>query len=327
LIKFGLIGCGKISKFHADAITALDHKIVGVTARPGSKNIESFSKNYRISHTYYDTKEMVRVQKPDALIVAVSWDQTENIIRDIISTGIPCLIEKPIALNTDKLQEIMKGTQSLHEGVMVGYNRRFYDFIPIIQQALKENELVSIELNFPEVIETLIKSKSPKVAKHILIYMSSHWLDLLRFLIGEVKVAWMKKKVNKQEGYVEAYNGILESIKYEVPIHLQANFNAPSNTSMTFNFRDSIYRLSPMEILTVYKGIEIIEPDHENPMRRYVPKVENTFYADATYKPGFLNQMKHFVDVFVQKTKPNTVGCTLEDALSVTGLCEQIQYN
>lgn len=325
LIKFGFIGCGKISEFHADVIRALHHRIAGVSARRGSKNIKDFAERYGIANQYFDRNEMIEKEKPDALVVAVSWDQTERIIEDIIHSGIPCLVEKPVALSSSALQKIINNTEPFHNRVMVGYNRRFYDFIPVLKEALDEKELISIELNFPDTAERLIELKSQKIAKHILVYMTSHWIDLLLYLIGDVKVEWMTKKSNKQKTYFEAYNGILLSVRYNAPVHLQANFNASSNISITFNFRDSIYKLCPLEILTVYKGMTLIEPSHENPIRRYIPRIENTYNVDTAFKPGFYNQMKYFIDVYVKKTGQNTTGCTLHDALSVTRLCEEIE--
>lgn len=325
MLRFGFIGCGNISQFHADVVRALQHSITGVSAHKGSKNIEGFAQRYGVSNLYFDWREMIKEQKPDALVVAISWDQTESIIEEIINLGIPCLIEKPVALSSQALQEIMGRTEPFHDRVMVGYNRRFYDFITVVKKALEEKELVSVELNFPETADRLIQLKSQKIANYMLVYMTSHWLDLLLFLIGDLKVRWMTRKLNEQKGYTEAYNGILWSTRYHVPIHLQANFNTPSNVSIAFNFSDSIYKLCPVEILTIYKGMTLVEPTQESPVRRYIPRIESQYYADTTYKPGFYNQMKYFIDTYIHEKENNTSGCTLQDALTVTRLCEEIQ--
>lgn len=326
MIKFGFIGCGQIAKFHADVIAALRHNITCVSATEGSKNIENFAMRYAVTGLYSDWKKMIKEQNPDALVVAVNWNQTENIIQEIINHGIPCLVEKPIALSSYTLQKIISNTAQFNDRVMVGYNRRFYDFIPMVKQPLKEKEIISVELNFPETLNRLIEElKSPEIADYILIYMSSHWLDLLMFVLGDLKVEWMTKKINKRSNHIEAYNGILRSLQYNIPIHLQANFNAPSNTSITFNFNDAIYRLCPIEILTVYRGMTLIEPSTENPVRRYIPHIEGTYTTDVAYKPGFLKQMSYFIETYVQKIRHDAPYCTLYSALAVTRLCEEIK--
>jgi predicted dehydrogenase len=313
MLKFGFIGCGKISRFHADTLLALNHGIVGVSAREGSQNIEDFSKSYNVPNAYYDWQEMIEGEELDALVVAVGWEQTEHIVEKIINAGLPCLVEKPVALSSEKIEEIVHNTRPFHDRVMIGYNRRFYEFIPKIAQALQEKELISIELNFPEAMNRLVELKSENIVDHILTYMTSHWLDLLMSLIGDVKVGWMDRKMNEVSGHIEAYNGILKSVRFGVPIHLQANFNAPSNISMTFNFRDCIYKLCPIET-------------SDNPIKRYIPKIQETFCVDTSFKPGFLGQMRHFIDTCVLKEKANTLGCTVQDALAVTKLCEAIKH-
>lgn len=318
MTAFAFIGCGKIARFHADVIISLGHKIIAVCAREGSKNIDEFSEKYNIGNKYSDWKKMIEEQKPDALIVAVSWDQTENIIENVIKTGIPCLVEKPVALSSSKLHGIIDNTKQFHDNVMVAYNRRFYDFIPEIKKALEENKLLSIELNFPESVKALTEKYSEKILEHVLIYMTSHWLDLLMHLIGEIKVEWIQRNV-------DSYNGVLSSTKYNVPIHLQINFDSPSNTSIALNFKDKIYKLCPIECLTIYKGMEIVEPTPESPIRKYAPQVEKTLYVDTAYKPGFLKQMEHFIDCFVKKEKMNDIECRLSDSFRVTKLCEEIK--
>lgn len=326
MIKFGFIGCGKISRYHADVIVALKHRIAAVCAREGSKNISGFAETYHVPHLYTDWRQLIEEQKPDALVVAVSWDETENVIGDIIASGIPCLVEKPVALNVSKLEEIIERTQQFHDRVMVGYNRRFYDFIPLVKQAVETKELLSVELNCPEAVDRLIASKSQRIAEHILTYLSSHWMDCLTFLIGDLKVEWMNRKANQQKGYVDSYNGLLSSQK-NIPVHFQANFNTPSNTGMTFNFRDAIYKLCPIEQLTIYEGMDCLEPTSEIPLRRFIPRIKETCFTDTQFKPGFLKQMTYFINTCVDKTHPNKLGCTLENALKITRLCEEIKQS
>lgn len=325
MLNFAFIGCGNISRFHADVISALGHRISSVSAREDSSNIVKFSRDYNVDNTYASWKEMLRIEKPDAIVVAVSWDQTEQIVEDIIKTRIPCLVEKPVALTSKRLRQIISVSKKFNNNVFVGYNRRFYDFIPLLKKTINSQELISIELNFPEALDSIVKIHTSKIIEHMLLYMTSHWLDLLIYLIGDVKIEHICCGRNKADHLFRAYNGILSSLKHNVPIHLQINFNAPSQTSMTFNFREEIYKLCPIELLTVYKGMDIINASNAVKIRTYLPKVHKTYEIDAAYKPGFYSQMENFIETCVRNSRTNEIGCTLEDALKVTKLCEQIK--
>jgi hypothetical protein len=80
-----------------------------------------------------------------------------------------------------------------------------------------------------------------------------------------------------------------------------------------------------LEQLTVYEGLAV-EPETDRiPIKRFVPQVKERFCVDAKYKPGFLSQMRHFIDTCVTKTVSLTTACTLGEALAVVKLCEQIK--
>jgi len=324
-IKFGFIGCGRISRHHADAIKALGHNISACSARPGSRNISEFTKSYQVAKPYYNWREMLKNEDLDALVVAIDWDQTEKLAEDVIASKLPCLIEKPVALSSRRLKTIIDKNRKLHNKVMIGYNRRFYDFIPVVKKALKEKELISVDLVFPEPLKRLRKLKSEKIKHHILVYSSSHWLDLLRYLMGDIKVIHIHKKRCKKSKCDVAYNGLLYSKRHKIPVHLKAHFDAPDNTSIAFSFRDAVYKLQPIEVVTVYKGIDILEASGNTRTKTYIPRVEEVFCTNQEYKPGFLKQMKCFIDSCVLEKKKNIEGCTLRDALEVTRLCESIK--
>lgn len=324
-LRFGFIGCGKVSAFHADVVLALGHQVDCACGREGSANLGEFARKYGLGQRFSSWQDMVVERRPDALVVAVSWDQTERVISDVIQAGIPCLVEKPIALSSSKLEQILGKTEPWHSQVLVAYNRRFYDFIPQLKAAIQADRLISIDLKFPEATQRLVQAHSKAIAEHILVYMSSHWFDLLHYLLGGLAVECVVRPRQVSAGVVESVNGMLTSLADRTPIHIQGNFNTPANTSLTFNFSQRIYELRPIEQMTVFEGMTVERETLEIPIKRYMPRVKETFYVDTAHKPGFLGQMSNFIDTCVRKTTSNTVGCTLYDAVAVTRLCEEIK--
>lgn len=323
-LNLGFIGCGAAARAHADVVVALGHTVTAACARGNSGNLKEFSEKYKVGRTYTDWRKMIAGERPDAYVLAVSWDQTELMAEDVMKTGVPCLVEKPVALSSAKLAGIISGAGAFALNAQVAYNRRFYDFVPYLKKAVDAGGLVSIELNMPELAEELVRKYSPAIADYILVYMSSHWLDLLTYLAGELRVEYMHRGRSSGPAH-QSYNGILYTARHGAPIHLQANFNAPSRTSIAFNFADIIYRLCPAEELTVYRGIDCIEAKDGSRVRRYVPRVLETFQTDTAFKPGFYKQMVNFIETCVLKNRANETGCTLNEALAITMLCEDIR--
>lgn len=324
-LDFAFVGCGNAARFHADVIRGMGHRISAVCSRNPFPRRVPFAEIYEVHRTYDSWGKMLEKESPDALIVAASWDQTETFIEELIRTGIPCLAEKPIALTSEKLEKIVSSTENFHDRVVIGYNRRFYDFIPLLKSTIQSHELLSIELNFPEAVEYLVKCFSSEIANRILVYMSSHWIDLLLYLVGDLRIEYMHRGKLSRTGPRRSYNGVLYSLSHNVPVHLQANFDTPSQISLTFNFVDAIYKLCPIEVLTVFKGMDRIDMSDTVNFRRYVPRVADVYEVDATYKPGFYRQMEDFIETCVKRSQPSEVGCTLSEALKAVRLCEEIK--
>lgn len=324
--RFAFIGCGKIAHYHADVITALGHKIVAVAARPNSENIRFFSEKYEIKRSFYNYRIMLEEMHPDAIINCTSWDKTESLIEDVISYGVPVLVEKPIALSSHRIRRIIDNIGELSKNVSIGYNRRFYDFMPELKRAVSKGNLLSVGMTLPEVVTPLKESKSDTIKDNILVYMSSHWLDIILYLLGDVEVVSMHRRKGS-DGFDISYNGLLVSKNSDIPIHYQSNFDTPSSIDIVFFFSDSVFRLSPFEIMSVYQGIERIEPTKEYPVRRYLPKLVKTYQTNINYKPGFYNQLKYFIEKYLLGIAKENIDCSIEDALRVTMLCEKIKQS
>ena len=87
--------------------------------------------------------------------------------------------------------------------------------------------------------------------------------------------------------------------------------------------RDQLLR--PLEIGTVYEGMEVIEPTRENPLRVYRPR-ESARVAltaeDFKFKPGFLAQARALA-ALVHGEDPGPAA-RLEDAHAALHLAEEL---
>lgn len=319
MVTFGFIGCGEMARHHAKVVQALGHEIGAVVSRPNSARLGDFARDFHIPRTYTDWQAMVRDESLDALIVATSWNQTETLAADVIQTGLPVLIEKPLALSTAKATAILAQAKAFTSQVMVGYNRRFYDFVPQLKQRLETRSLLSITLDCPDAFRADLERFGPELQPFGLLYKTSHWVDLLLYLVGSVEVI----QVFRRNSQLLAYDALFQT-PGGIPVHFQAHFDAPALISVTFHFEDTICQLRPMEIMRVYDGLTCLEESGLVPIRRFEPRVIDEQRTDVTYKPGLVNQLRHFIETCVEQRAISRCGCTLEEAVRVTALCEQI---
>jgi predicted dehydrogenase len=319
--RIGFIGAGRIAEQHASVIKAKGHEVCAVSCPPGSQTMQSFAQKYGVKESFNDPMKLIERESPDALVVCTPWNVTQDIIPQLIQTGIPMMIEKPVALSSKRIADILENCSTKH--VMVGYNRRFYDFIPGLKEQIQNNPLHSVSLSLPESVQALEKRHSADMRSSILLYMSSHWLDLTRYLIGDFEVCAMTKNVNVN-GQICGYHGLFKASRLGTPIHYRSDFDAPQNISIEFTFKDSIWRLSPIEKLTVVEGMNCIEPSSASPTRQYLPNIVREVQSKSRYKPGFDLQWEYFIKRYIDQVDVDPIGATMHDALAITRLCEDI---
>jgi predicted dehydrogenase len=323
-LKVGLIGCGSIARFHADCLKYLGINITAASDISSSDSVKSFCARYSIKNLYSDWKELVSKEKLDALWVTASWDSIDSMLLPILENNLPVFFEKPVALSSEKIARTLSLHHDMKDRIQIGYNRRFYDFIPLIKDNLSSKIINGIELHIPESASGLTQ----KHQTYLFLQNSSHVVDLLHYLINGVPITVEKivRNISKESNTPAGYNAFLLADK-KIPIHLIANWNSPSNFGIKFHVDNMLVELLPIETAAIYQGFEIIEPTQENPIRRYKPKKIQQYFMDkisAQFKPGFLKQTINFIECAVLRNYKNTEASTLESAYEITKLCEQI---
>lgn len=318
-LRFGFIGCGQTASSHAKVVQALGHRIAAVAAREGSPRLKGFSQAYEAQRCYSDFGQMLKKEDLDALVVAVSWNEMEPVAREVLKCGIPVLLEKPLALSAQGAAQILELSRARQETAMVGYNRRFYDFIPELKTLIKNHRLLSVELSCPDAFQVEVTRLGEDLREHYLFYKTSHWLDLATYLVGPLKVL----EVFSSRTPSPSWAGLLLGAG-KVPTYFQAHLDAPAQVSLTFHFEGFICQLKPAEEMRLYEGIRRLEPTESIPYHRFEPILKKAWITDSTFKPGFLNQMRHFVQLCVERRPIPRVGCSIEEVLPLTKLCEEI---
>lgn len=219
LYKAALIGCGKIaSQF------AIDPKIKGIYTHAGAYKACSKTEliavcdinetsalecaNYwNVPHYYTDLVTMLALERADVVSICTPDETHADILEIVIDTpGIKgILIEKPLALDVKRSAQIIQQANKKNIKIVVNYNRRYAEGHQKIKTYIEEGHL------------GIIKKISGYYTKGI-VHNGTHWLDLARWLIGEIKTvqgfhvnkekrsdpsldAWLKFK-NETIGYL-----------------------------------------------------------------------------------------------------------------------------
>jgi predicted dehydrogenase len=321
-MNIGFIGCGNIAHFHADVLKALGVSIIAVSAREHSPNIGLFSEKYVIRKQYTRWQEMLENESLDALWVVATWNKMEEMLIPLIETGLPLFLEKPIALSSSIIKKAIAVHKRTQQYIQIGFNRRFYPFMGEIKTILEKGELRSVLVEIPESIDL----NNHDFAKNLWMINSSHILDLLMYFVGTLEIKYACPSIKGNNKILSSYNALLET-NQSIPVHLSAEWNTANNFGITFFIDNQRITLKPLEIATIYDGVDVVEPTSDLPVRQYKPKKILEYFCVGKHKPGFYEQADYFINTLKNYTYTDEVkSATLKSSYEITRLIERILH-
>ena len=305
--KLAIIGTTNIAIAHLDAARAVGFDVVHVAGSPQSATAPKFATTHGISRAWNDPMALAADKDAwDAIVIASSTNSMIGLLAAAMSTGKPVLAEKPIGHTSSSLDQLLTST----ENVLVGFNRRFYSSVQEAKRFIASGAPCLLHLELPESVQVDTETGSRDVSR--VTTNSTHGLDLINYITGGLAIesVYSVGVVSDKRGRVliaKSQRGDLCSVS--------ANWNAPANFSLTIDRGDERFELRPLEMGALYRGMEVVSPTPETPMRTYKPiKVINFLPSgdDSTLKPGFLSQCQALMNKI--EGKHSDVAATLHDA-------------
>ena len=138
-LKYGLIGCGRISPNHIAA--ALDNRlqitaVCDIVPQRMKNIIAAFSLPDTV-HAFTDYRDMLRSEKPELVAVATESGKHARIALDCIEQGCHVIIEKPIALSLHDADAVIAAAKSRNVKVCACHQNRFNSSVQKLRQAVE----------------------------------------------------------------------------------------------------------------------------------------------------------------------------------------------
>lgn len=308
-----------MANYHAQVLQDLGVEIVSVSGRPHSSRAREFAKSYGIGKVYDYWTDLVAAHDIDALWVTTSWDVTGELLLPLVRTGIPLFLEKPAALSSVVIKEALNFSELQGSQVVVGMNRRFYDFIPELRDFIATHPLRAVEVVLPE----QTADRDDVLIENLWLVSSIHEIDLVWHLIGDMKIRYMHVKIDEHHNQRLNFNGVLVAEKSDVPVHILANWGTPSNKMIRFFFREHVIVLSPIEEMSIYHGMTKKNAGKRRTIASFDPVLKRMVRTSAKYKPGLYRQAEEFINMNGDMSAKEVHG-TLRDAYRVTRLIEDM---
>ena len=230
-LSFAIIGCGNIAKRHAEQIQTFG-KLVAVCDIIRSK-AEELGKKYNVEP--FSSIEELFAGKKGIDVAVICTPNGLHAAHSILSLQAGChvLCEKPMAINSADCQIMIQEAEKAGKHLFVVKQNRFNPPVAAVKKLLEENKLgniYSVQLNCfwnrdAKYYENPWKG-TIKLDGGTLFTQFSHFIDLLYWMIGDVKQVKAFKKNFAHKGIIEFEdtgvvilefeNGVMGTINYTV---------------------------------------------------------------------------------------------------------------
>lgn len=178
-MRLGVVGTGSAGRRHIGHLLALGCEVTAMdlAAESRVKAKEQFPT--------VKVKDFISFRGLDALVIATPWDRHLPWVEECIKARLPFFVEKPLGSleQLPRWREIAALDLPVNQ---VGYQLRFHPDVTWLKESIPHPEYVSLSVDWDgrKYVDGLLES--------------SHEIDLLRWLVGDVTVNWSAHLANRQ---------------------------------------------------------------------------------------------------------------------------------
>jgi len=186
VIRFALLGCGRIGRVHADSIDVHPRAELAWVYDPIESAASEVAERYG---TTIAPVVDVAIDDPsvDAVVIASATPTHVDLLSRAVRAGKAVLCEKPIDLELARVDRCWTDIAALNPMVMLGFNRRFDPSFREVRDRVAAGDIGRLE-------QLTIVSRDPAPASRDYLAasgglfrdMTIHDFDLARFFLGEV---------------------------------------------------------------------------------------------------------------------------------------------
>jgi myo-inositol 2-dehydrogenase/D-chiro-inositol 1-dehydrogenase len=184
MLRFGLLGAGRIGQIHGNNIAASPDAtlvaIADVDKAAAARLAKSTGAEVR------EPKDIIGAGDIDAILIGTPTDTHADLIEAGAKAGKAVLCEKPVDLASTRVEKLLKVVEAAGTPLMIGFNRRFDPNFAALKQRIVKGAIGKIEI-----VSIMSRDPGPPPVSYIErsggLYrdMMIHDFDMARFLLGE----------------------------------------------------------------------------------------------------------------------------------------------
>ncbi len=324
MIKVGLIGCGFMGGMHSACYNVIEGVEVTAVADVRKEKAEEVAKLHG-AEIFATGDELIANADVDVVDICLpTYLHTSHAVA-AMKKGRNVFVEKPLCMNRDEAELLLKTEKETGVKVQVGQVIRLWDEYAWLKEKADSGEYGKIKSavfrrlsnkptwGWENWLHDASKSGSMALDLHI------HDVDFMRYLMGEPD-GFVSKEVRNEKGIIEQ---IFTTYTYgDAAVHVEGCWDYPADFPFTAEFcvkfekATVVNNASGLAVYPVDGGV--IKPELKK------LKLDNNIGGNISDLGGYYNELKYFADK-LNANEPLTVAPLCEGAKSVDLVLREIE--
>jgi len=287
MLNIGIIGTGWFSGVHANILQKMEGVKIKAICGTSMAKAANYANKFDDANGYEDLIQMLDNEKLDAVYICVPPFAHQEMESELISRGIPFLVEKPLSTDVKTPKEILLKLEESPVITSVGYHFRYRETTNLLKAELEEQTLGMITGRWMGSMPTVPWWRNQETSGGQFIEQTTHLVDLLRYTVGEIKeiyAAYAKRSIAEQYENVSVHDVGTVTMTFEngVIANLSNTCILPegiSNVGMDYYTNKGILHIG-------FEGIEMVKQGEKQLIKEstdpYVKENEAFIHAIRT---------------------------------------------
>jgi len=312
-VKIGLIGCGRISKNHLDAVTQIPEAEFVAASDIREEKMQVVAENYGIKNLYTNYREMLEKENLNLVSICTPSGMHPLMGIEVANHKINVLTEKPMATNIEAADDLIRACDQNNVKLFVVKQNRLNSTMQLLKRAIDKGRFGRIYLaesnvfwQRPQAYYDAEKWRGTwEFDGGAFMNQASHYVDALYWLLGNVDsvmayTATMARRIEAEDtgcAILHFRNGLIATINVTM-LTYPKNFEG----SITIIGEKGTVKIGGVAVNKIEKW-EFEDYDDDDRIAQ-----------DANYQPpnvygfGHNPYYRNVIDVLLGKDVPSTDG-------------------
>ncbi|MFD1943247.1 inositol 2-dehydrogenase [Paradevosia shaoguanensis] len=187
MVRFGVLGAGRIGNVHAQTLANSGRASVAyiADAMPDAASALAGKVGAKVA----SVADVIAAKDVDAILIATPTDTHADLIEEAARAGKAILCEKPVSLSVERIEKCLPVVEKAGVPLMIGFHRRYDPNYSVLEKRLRNGEIGDVEIvtiacRDPSAPPVSYIERSGGLYRDMMI----HDFDMARFLLGEEPV-------------------------------------------------------------------------------------------------------------------------------------------